>query len=652
MEYIVSTEKLCQKLEEFEIPEDIEKAKHIRCLVIEQLRKHRRMKVIQNLSKEDKRFLNEIKHDKSIVVCPADKGNAIVIEDRSNYMQKLDDQIQNGDYAVCQTREQSIIDNLQKSILHQLQEMKIGKTDRRSFMVTAPTMPFVYLLIKVHKNEQPGRAVVNQIGDPTYKLCEILTNILNPLDEEGAAYLKDSFHLKKMLKEVHLEEDYRLASLDVVALYPSIPVPKALEIVEQRLKNDANLESRTKWSVDQIMKLLVICLETYFKTPDNRIYKQTDGTPIGKSISGPIASIYMNWLEESFVLNSIKDPRLILWKRYRDDVFIIWKGDSKALESYKEVLNNIEPRIKFTMEFEKDGILPFLDLNVKRSQGKITTSIYRKPTHTQLYLHWRSNHGKNALLGTLKSLIHRAHKLIDEKEDLLQELQLLKDVFIQNGYPIHLIEKTIQNSWKIEMMKKLKEELGQEEELPNRNFYDILHAPYIQGFSELLQRQLKPFNVGFVPMKGEKIRTAICNLKPENAWTQEKDVVYGIKCQDCDLPYIGETSQTLKTRLKQHQYAVRRADDENGIFSHLKIYPTHRIDWEHVCILDRDDHWQKRKLKESIIIEALNPSAAMKDVMNLEKGRKTDPNWMVFNQNIREEVNKKLNVRPPGQERK
>ena len=88
------------------------------------------------------------------------------------------------------------------------------------------------------------------------------------------------------------------ASFDVVALYPSIPIPKALECVRRRLLNDTTLKERTDWKPDNIMKLLEICLETHFKTIDSNIYTQLDGTPIGKSISGPIEDLFNIWFEE------------------------------------------------------------------------------------------------------------------------------------------------------------------------------------------------------------------------------------------------------------------------------------------------------------------------------------------------------------------
>ena len=116
------------------------------------------------------------------------------------------------------------------------------------------------------------------------------------------------------------------------------------------------------------------------------------------------------------------------------------------------------------MEKENNNILPFLDLSIQRYPDRLETKVYRKETHTQKYIHWRSNHSKNCKLGILKGLIHRAHLLCDKKEDLLEEIQLLKDVFMANGYPKRLVERTIKEYWKIgpqKEMKRLAEELAE-----------------------------------------------------------------------------------------------------------------------------------------------------------------------------------------------
>ncbi|CAM9675327.1 unnamed protein product, partial [Heterosigma akashiwo] len=129
-----------------------------------------------------------------------------------------------------------------------------------------------YLLITVHKDGFPGRPVVSQIDDPTYNICKVLTDILNPLNEGGHSFVKNSFELKKMLKGVRLSRNSRLVSFDVKALYPSIPMKKALEVVRQKLEEDETLPERTPWGPAQIVELLEICLEIHFKKIDGRIF--------------------------------------------------------------------------------------------------------------------------------------------------------------------------------------------------------------------------------------------------------------------------------------------------------------------------------------------------------------------------------------------
>ena len=74
-------------------------------------------------------------------------------------------------------------------------------------------------------------------------------------------------------------------------------------MVKEELQKDETLRGRTDWKPEDILKLLEILVETYFKTLDGQIYFQRDGLPIGKSISKPMAGIYMHWFEKSYVFN-------------------------------------------------------------------------------------------------------------------------------------------------------------------------------------------------------------------------------------------------------------------------------------------------------------------------------------------------------------
>ena len=259
-----------------------------------------------------------------------------------------------------------------------------------------------------------------------------------------------------------------MGMLDVVGMFPNVPVKKMLEIMRAKLEQDETLAARTKWSVDDIMSLLEISIETYFKMIDGKIYLQRDGLPIGKSISKPLAGIYMHWFEENHVFKEENESKLVYWKREMDDIFFIWRGSKDELEVFVWHLNGVEFKIKFTLNHEKDNFIPFLDVGITKKANRLITNVYRKPTHTQQYINWNSNHPKNLLLGVMKGLIHRAHILCDEKEDLMEELCLLRDVFISNGYPVKLVKETLEKSWEVETLKAVLVGLEQHVELVNQ----------------------------------------------------------------------------------------------------------------------------------------------------------------------------------------
>ena len=132
---------------------------------------------------------------------------------------------------------------------------------------------------------------------------------------------------------------------------------------------------------------------------------------------------------------------------------------------------------------------------------------------------------KEFLLGIIKGQIHSAHYLCDLKEDLLEELSFLRDVFVMNRYPMKLVNEVINKSWEEETIKSILREhpISTNDKAKKSEYYDILHVPYIQGFTENLQKKMRRFNVGMVPKKGDTIKRAICHLKQEIPRMQQKN---------------------------------------------------------------------------------------------------------------------------------
>ena len=70
------------------------------------------------------------------------------------------------------------------------------------------------------------------------------------------------------------------------------------------------------------------------------------------------------------------------------------------------------------MEEESNGELAFLDTLLKRNNGEIFVLVYRKPTHTDQYLHHSSHHRKSWKESVVSSLFNRTYSIITNKDDL------------------------------------------------------------------------------------------------------------------------------------------------------------------------------------------------------------------------------------------
>ena len=70
---------------------------------------------------------------------------------------------------------------------------------------------------------------------------------------------------------------------------------------------------------------------------------------------------------------------IVNWKRFLGDCFLIWKNSLGSIDNLTNILYDLNPDIKFTIEHSPDK-LPFLDVLLNKNDGKIITDIYHKPT--------------------------------------------------------------------------------------------------------------------------------------------------------------------------------------------------------------------------------------------------------------------------------
>ena len=99
-----------------------------------------------------------------------------------------------------------------------------------------------------------------------------------------------------------------------------------------------------------------------------------------------------------------------------------------------------------TEEAKQDGSMPFLDTLVTlQGDGTLTTSVYRKPTHTDLYLQKDNHHNLACKYSVISTLTHRAKAVCCNSKLLKEELKHLHEVLYECKYPKWAINNVCNN---------------------------------------------------------------------------------------------------------------------------------------------------------------------------------------------------------------
>ena len=170
---------------------------------------------------------------------------------------------------------------------------------------------------------------------------------------------------------------------------------------------------------------------------------------------------------------------------YVDDTCVILSSANK--EEFFQHINSIDPRIQFTSEESKpDGSIPFLDcLVVPQADGSIITTVYRKPTHTDMYMNWDSYHHLAAKYIVINTLRHRTKTVYHQtvigkrRKPSLQRPKKMQIPFMgleQNKHPKETEEKQPRDQQHQEVLH-----CGAIHERPRRNLQEHLQKIWCGG---------------------------------------------------------------------------------------------------------------------------------------------------------------------------
>ena len=143
----------------------------------------------------------------------------------------------------------------------------------------------------------------------------------------------------------------------------------------------------------------------------------------------------------------------------------------------------MDPYIQFTTKDAKpDRSLPFLDtIDMPEPDNSLLSSLYRKPTHTDLYLQWDSHHHPSAKLSVINTLKHRARTVCFNQQLLKKEGDHLNKALRSCKYPAWALNRANIKSKKNNRSKK--NNINKNSNGNNKNEPYIV-VPYMKGLGE------------------------------------------------------------------------------------------------------------------------------------------------------------------------
>ena len=503
---------------------------------------------------------------RSVFYMKPDKGNGIVIMDKSDYEERVETLLLEGPY-IRYSNGRMINDNpinkMQQEVKNLLKDLveknDLNKFKANSLVVSNPSVPMLYALPKTHKPGKKMRPIISSCNSPTSKLSKWIANELQKLDFKREFEVKNTEEVVNKLKNVKIEDDEILVSFDVESLFPSIPVEKALSSFKYHLER----KIISKDSKQTLYKSTVMCLDQNIFQFRGKYYKQESGLAIGNALSPCMASFFMTHFENQ-IKNRCWFPRIYI--RYVDDIFAIVKKEK--LESTLEKLNSLFPTIKFTVEKEENGSIPFLDLLISRFEGGLKFSIYRKPTSNQQYIPSDSNHCRSHKFAAFNSMIHRLIKVPMDEEDYRNELNYITNTAQMNGYKKQEILNLLNKHERKEHLRDVTT-LENEKDEARR-----ICVPYFPNITNRLQNEMKKIGFKLVYQNDRKLSDILGNMK-DKRMDLEKSGIYSISCSNCDALYIGQTRRAIKTRYNEHCADCRKEATQD------KPMPFHAISNHH-----------------------------------------------------------------------
>ena len=531
------------------------------------------IKAHKNKTIEINKILKNLSKDNTIQITKPDKGKGIVIMDKGEYNNKMLDILKDtttfkelkNDITILQE------DKLTRK-LKQLRNDKFITEHEYNYCKPCGSQPGrIYGLPKIHKPNIPLRPIISASGTYNYNLAKMLTKRLNHL-RRNDLIITNTFDFVSKLHSLRMDPtQVRIVSFDIASLFTKVPLTRTIQLILEKIYGPERTctyssKRRTEWCENcknrfEMKWLLEISTQESHFIYNGKVYSQINGIAMGSPLGPLFADMYINYLE-SKLMPRLKRNGVLFWRRFVDDTFVILDKDANV-DNVIEILNSFDQDIIFTCEQENNNSLPFLDILVTRkttnkswtTTSSFDTTIYRKTTYTGLITKWDSFVPYSYKVSTISSMIYRAIRICSSFELIHEQFQVIKDIAIQNGYPIKFVNAQIKktlgryfdktNGTQIYSTKKT---ANTETDNTIKKTQILVDIPFYGKPTNILGKRLinlaKSINPKIHVQPIQRPSLSISNyfqVKDKIPKELQSNIVYRVNCSNCESSYIGKT---------------------------------------------------------------------------------------------------------------
>ncbi|XP_067122222.1 uncharacterized protein [Centruroides vittatus] len=447
-------------------------------------------------------------------------------------------------------------------------------------VVASPDTPRLFAFAKTHKPTPALRPILDKARAPTRILENKLHFILARHLEDYSLTVKNSRELVDELKSTQITENAHVTVFDFQALYPSIKLQPCFCALRDVLLSKYNVPAHRK----HVLELThLMCYNSLFRF-GNTTYLQKRGVPMGSPISGDLCELVLRRLEREVI--SRFTPDIILYRRYVDDVIIIWKNEPKV-DDFLHSVNDNPYGLTLKLDQLSDTRVHFLDVTIQLNMNNIETRVYYKPGYLPIYIPAGSEDPYPYKIAAFRALVSRAFTHNSKREDMITELKHIEDIAASHGYGGNLIRSLARNFLDTSTARHASAVRSESNLNPDQHQRTVVQ--YNKRLHSLYKEIALRKGTELAYSRTRSIYSLLRNAKDKSDMLRAPGV-YSIPIRDHrfqrDLVYIGSTKRSVQKRVSEHRYDVAKKRHTTALSTYATD-PDIRADFDNTRLIKK-----------------------------------------------------------------